>query len=85
MSKRLQVILQDSEYRELQRMARSRHISLAEWVRNALALARHHEPLGNTGKKLDVIRAATRHEYPIADIGRLLEEIESGYQASQHP
>jgi len=85
MSKRLQVILQDSEYREVQRMARSRHISLAEWVRNALALARHHEPLGDAGKKLDVIRAATRHEYPTADIGRLLEEIESGYHASQHP
>jgi len=82
MSKRLQVILQDSEYREVQRMARSRHISLAEWVRNALALARHHEPLGDAGKKLDVIRAATRHEYPTADISRLLEEIESGYHAS---
>jgi hypothetical protein len=85
MSKRLQVILQDSEYREVQRMARSRHISLAEWVRNALALARHHEPLRDAGKKLDVIRAATRHEYPTADIGRLLEEIEGGYHSSQHP
>lgn len=85
MSKRLQVILQDSEYREIRCMARSRHLSIAEWVRRALALARHLEPLGDAGKKLDVIRAATRHDYPTADIGRILEEIESGYHAGQHP
>jgi hypothetical protein len=40
MAKRLQVILQDSEYREIQRAARSRHMSLAEWVRQALQSAR---------------------------------------------
>ena len=79
MAKRLQVILQDLEYREIRRIARSRHVSIAEWVRNALALACRHEPLGDAGKKLDVIRAAARHDYPTADIGRILEEIESGY------
>jgi len=84
MSKRLQVILQDSEYRQIRRMARSRHLSIAEWVRHALALARRQEPLGAGGKKLDVIRAASRHEYPTADIDRILEEIESGYSAGQH-
>jgi hypothetical protein len=41
MAKRLQVILQDPEYREIQKMARSRRMSLAEWVRQALDLARH--------------------------------------------
>jgi hypothetical protein len=85
MSKRLQVILQDSEYREIRNVARSHHLSIAEWVRRALALARRHEPLGTVGKKLDVIRAATRHSYPTGDIGRILEEIESGYHAGQHP
>jgi hypothetical protein len=40
MSKRLQVILQDLEYRKIQRVARSRHMSLAEWVRQALDSAR---------------------------------------------
>ncbi len=53
------MILQDPEYREIQKMARSRHMSLAEWVRQALDLARRREPsLGSTDKKLDVIRAA---------------------------
>ena len=76
MVKRLQVILQDSDYKEIQRMARSRHLSLAEWVRQALDLARRREPLGDTGKKLDVIRAAARHDYPVSDIGGMLTEMD---------
>jgi hypothetical protein len=79
MPKRLQVILQDSEYREIRHIARSRHQSIAEWVRNALAQARYHEPLGDAGKKLNVIRAAAQHNYPTSDISRMLEEIEAGY------
>ena len=79
MSKRLQVILQDPDYREIQRMARSRHMSIAEWVRQALEIARRREPLGDAGKKLEVIRAAARHDYPVADIDRMLAEIEMGY------
>ena len=79
MVKRLQVILQDSEYREIQRIARSRHMSLAEWVRQALQLARRREPVGDVGKKLEVIRAGAKHEYPTADIEGMLAEIETGY------
>jgi hypothetical protein len=78
-AKRLQVILQDPEYREIQRLARARRLSIAEWVRQALAAARRREPLGDAGKKLDIVRAAARHTYPSADIDRLLSEIESGY------
>ena len=76
MAKRLQVVLQDSEYREIHQMARSRHLSLAEWARQALDLARRREPLGDTGKKLDVIRAAARHDYPVSDIDGMLTEMD---------
>jgi hypothetical protein len=79
MAKRLQVILQDSDYKEIQLMARSRRMSLAEWVRRALERARRHEPLGDVRKKLEVIRAATRNNFPTADIGDMLAEIEMGY------
>jgi hypothetical protein len=64
MSKRLQVILQDPEYREIQRMARSRGMSIAEWVRQALHFARRREPAGSVNKKLEAIRKAVRHNYP---------------------
>ena len=79
MAKRLQVILQDPEYREIQKMARTRRMSLAEWVRQALDLARRREPLGTTGKKLEVIRAAAQHDYPTGDIDTMLADIEKGY------
>lgn len=79
MTKRLQVLLQDPEYHEIQRMARARQMSIAEWVRQALANARRREPGTDAGKKLDVIRAAARHEFPTADIKQMLAEVESGY------
>lgn len=79
MAKRLQVILHDSDYREIQRIARSRHMSTAEWVRQALNAARRHEPSGSVEKKLAAVRAAVRHEFPTADIETMLEEIEKGY------
>jgi hypothetical protein len=85
MAKRLQVILQDPEYREIQRMARSRRMSLAEWVRQALDLARRREPLGDVGKKLEVIRAGARHDYPVSDIDGMLAEIEKGYVPDTQP
>ena len=80
MAKRLQVILQDPEYREIQRMARAQRMSLAEWVRQALAAARRRAPLGDAGKKLDVVRDAARHEFPTADIDDMLAQIERGYR-----
>jgi hypothetical protein len=36
-------------------------------------------------KKLDVIRAAARHSYPVSDIGIMLAEIESGYVTASNP
>jgi hypothetical protein len=83
MAKRLQVILQDPEYREIQHMARARSMSLAEWVRQALDLARRRQPLGDTEKKLAAVRAAARHESPTSDIDTMLAEIEQGYTAGQ--
>ena len=62
MSKRLQVLLKEPEYREIQRAARSRNITVSEWVRQALSLARRSEPSGDVGKKLAAIRAAARLE-----------------------
>lgn len=84
MAKRLQVILEDPDYREVQRMARARHLSIAEWVRQALELARRREPGAGAGKKLEVIRAAARHDYPVSDIDSMLAEIERGYRSGSH-
>jgi hypothetical protein len=85
MAKRLQVILKDPDYRDIQRAARSRHMSIAEWVRQALALARQREPVRGVGKKLEIIRAAARCDFPTGDIDRMLAEIERGYGSGALP
>jgi hypothetical protein len=85
MTKRLQVIFQDPEYREIQRVARSRHMSIAEWVRQALELARREEPTQEFSKKLETIRAAAKYEFPVRDIDGMLEEIEQGYRSGDQP
>jgi hypothetical protein len=84
-TKRLQVILQDPDYREIQRVARARRMSIAEWVRQALETARRREPVGTVEKKLGAIRTAARHSYPVADIDQMLAEIEKGYDKGPQP
>jgi hypothetical protein len=85
MAKRLQVIVKDPEYREIQRAARSRHMSVAEWVRQALDLASRREPVGGVSKKLGIIRTAAQHDYPVTDIDDMLAEIERGFGTGAHP
>ncbi len=79
MSKRLQVILDDSEYRGLQRQAHKDGLSVSEWVRRALRTMRRREPHIDTARKLKAVREGTRHSYPTGDISQMLAEIEAGY------
>jgi len=79
MSKRLQVLLEEPELREIKRIARSRHMTVAEWVRQALRAARRAEPVLDTRKKLEAVKAAVRNSYPTADIDEMLAQIEKGY------
>jgi hypothetical protein len=79
MSKRLQVVLGEDEYREIQKLARRHRMTVSEWVRQSLRRARRDEPVVDAGRKLDVVRSAAGHEYPVADIEQMLEEIERGY------
>lgn len=85
MSKRLQVLLEESELRDIQRLARRERMTVAEWVRQALRTARLSVPRTNAGKKLQVVRSAARHSFPTAEIDEMLEQIESGYTGVHHP
>jgi hypothetical protein len=79
MSKRLQVLLDESEYREIRRLARLRRVTVAAWVRDAIREARRGQPSGRAEDKLRAVRAAARHAFPTADIDQMLAEIERGY------
>ena len=77
MSRRLQVLLDEQEYREIQGIARKQRVSLAEWVRQALrkAIVNHQ---GTADGKLRAIIDASRHRFPTADIDVMLREIQDG-------
>jgi hypothetical protein len=85
MSKRLQVLLNETEFRELREAARRRGVPVSDWVRWALREARRREPQGDVESKLRAVRTAVRHEGPIADIDQMLAEIERGYGAAPSP
>ncbi len=82
MSKRLQVLLEEPELREIQRAARAQRMTVAEWVRQALRAARRGVPSRDPDRKLGAIRAAARNSFPTADVEQMLEEIESGYRGA---
>jgi hypothetical protein len=80
MSKRLQVLLDEAELREVQRAARRARMTTAEWVRHALRAARRAQPLSDPARKLRAVRTAARHRFPAPDIAQMLAEIERGYR-----
>jgi len=57
----------------------------AAWPVSVLDLARRREPVGSVSKKLEIIRAAAQHDYPVSEIGDMLAEIERGYGTGAHP
>jgi hypothetical protein len=85
MTKRLQVLFEDAEYAALQAAATSRGMTVAEWVRQALAAARREASTADVDRKLAAIRAAVRHAAPTGAIERMTTETERGYTAGPTP
>lgn len=79
MTKRLQVLFNEAEYAALQAAATSRGMTMAEWVRQALAAARREASTADVERKLAAIRAAVRHAGPTGPIERIIGETERGY------
>ena len=84
MAKRLQVLLDELEFREIQRTAKAQHMTVAEWVRQALRVARRRESASDVERKLAIIRRAATFNFPTADIDQMNEEIERGYLSGPH-
>jgi len=79
MSKRLQVLLEESDLAEIRRLAKRRNLTVAEWVREALRAARRERPTKDATKKMAAIREAAKLAFPTSDIHTMLAEIERGY------
>jgi len=82
MMKRLQVLFEEEELRDLQRLARQHRMTTAEWVRRSLRASRDADAGADVGQKLAAVQAAAAHAFPTADIDTMLDEIERGYAPS---
>lgn len=78
MTQRLQVLLEDAEFDEIRAIARRHRMTVAEWVRQAMRLARRDEPAVESTRKLAMVRESVRGAYPTAPIDAMLAEIERG-------
>ena len=76
MTKRMQVLFDDEEYRAIQRIARESHMTVAEWVRQSLRQARLARQ-SIVEAKLRAVDEARRHSFPVGDIDTMLREIEA--------
>jgi len=79
-SKRLQVLLADSDMEEIRRLARRERLTVGEWVRRILREARSRQPVHEPQRKLKAVRKAAEYSFPTAEIEQMLAEIERGYQ-----
>lgn len=76
---RLQIVMEDREYAEIREAAAGEGLTVSEWARQAMRQVRRERSRGDVGRKLAVLRAATAHAFPTADIADMLDEIERGY------
>jgi len=79
MTRRLQVLFDDDELAEIQRLAKRQRKTTAAWVRDALRAARSRETYPEAEPKLRAVREAASYAYPTGDIEELLSDIERGY------
>jgi len=80
MSKRLQVLLPDSEMSDIRRLAKCERLTVGEWVRRALRDARASRPASDPETKLKAVRRGAKYSFPTADLEQMLSEIERGFQ-----
>lgn len=76
------MVLDDAEMREFQTVARAHHLTLAEWVRQALRRARDEQPVTDSARKIQCVRESVIYSYPTGDIDEMLGDIERGHRGA---
>ena len=78
MAKRLEVLLDNSEYAVIEEAARRQGISVSDWVRHMLRDAPRYER-DRAERKRKALERAAQYNHPTADIDQMLQEIKDGY------
>ena len=79
MSKRLQVLLNEDEFAEIQAVARLQQMTVAAWVRQTLRAGRRDALSRSVHDKLNIIQKSAAYALPTGSIESVLAEIENGY------
>lgn len=82
MSKRLQVVMPDDEYRAVATAARRRGSPISELVRDSLRRTVAQESAVDPEQRIAALLRYSRFAGPTGDIDRLLREIEQGRAGS---
>jgi hypothetical protein len=64
MTKRLQILMDDDELRDIQVLARQQRLTTADWVRRELRAAAAQQRRPDAVAKLRAIDEAYRHDFP---------------------
>jgi hypothetical protein len=79
MSTRLQVLLDDADYKAIRKQAKLQKMTLAEWVRTAIRKHRQSEPESSAARKLATLRQGlATNGGPPGDIDEILRDIKIG-------
>ncbi len=79
MSKRLQIVVKDSEYATIEGFATVSGMTVSEWVRQAIRAAELSKSHKDVKKKLAALDRAILNNFPTGEISGILDEIEGGY------
>ncbi len=78
MSKRLQIVVSDEEYRALAKLARKRAKPVAQVVRESLRRTMADESERRPEERIAAVLRFARFSGPTGDIEQILQEIEQG-------
>ncbi|HEY7961139.1 MAG TPA: hypothetical protein VID29_04375 [Solirubrobacteraceae bacterium] len=79
MSKRLQVVVAESDLERYEHSARAAGLTLSAWARQAMNTAERETSNGDVEAKLAAIRRAATYNLPVSDIDTMLAENELRY------
>lgn len=75
MKRRLQILVEETEFESIHRAAEREGLTMSEWARKALRQAGRDHAHGDVARKLASVRSAVVHDFPTAEIDEMLAQI----------
>jgi hypothetical protein len=79
MTKRLQVLMEESEFELVREVARRHRVSVGEWVRQAIRSSCFELSSRPAEARIRAVQEALLHSFPTGDVDQMNREIEIGY------